>query len=200
MSGARATFKFIVIGSSGVGKTALLKRLVDDVFTGESQSTIGVEFLTATVRVDNATIKLQIWDTAGQERFRSIAKAYFRSAIGVMLVFDLADRKSFEDLNQWLADVHSLCDPNAVVTLIGNKSDLADLRTVTVTEAEGFAQLHQLTYLETSARGGNNVQEAFQKAAGAVYRKTVAGKGNDDGASAQEIDKRAGHGGGGTCC
>jgi small GTP-binding protein len=171
-----ATFKFIVIGSSGVGKTAILKRLVDDSFSPESQSTIGVEFLTATVQVNRATIKLQIWDTAGQERFRSIAKAYFRSAIGVMLVFDLSERKSFDDVNQWLQDVHALCDPNAVVTLIGNKSDLTDERAVTATEAEAFAQLHQLTYLETSARGGNNVQEAFQKTAGAIYRKTVAGK------------------------
>jgi small GTP-binding protein len=171
----KATFKFIVIGSSGVGKTAILKRLVDDTFVDESQSTIGVEFLTAAVQVDGATIKLQIWDTAGQERFRSIAKAYFRSAIGVMLVFDLSDRKSFEDLNQWLNDVHTLCEPNAEVTLIGNKSDLVEERSVTATEAESFAQLHKLTYLETSARGGNNIQLAFQKTAGTIYRKTVAG-------------------------
>jgi small GTP-binding protein len=170
-----ATFKFIVIGSSGVGKTAILKRLVDNTFVEESQSTIGVEFLMTAIQVDGVTIKLQIWDTAGQERFRSIAKAYFRSAIGVMLVFDLADRKSFEDLNQWLNDVHTLCDPNAVVTLIGNKSDLTDARSVTATEAESFAQLHKLTYLETSARGGNNIQLAFQKTAGTIYRKTVAG-------------------------
>lgn len=163
-------FKFIVIGSSGVGKTAILKRLVDDVFTGESQSTIGVEFIATTIDVDGQPVKLQIWDTAGQERFRSIAKAYFRSAVGVLLVFDLTDRKSFEDLNQWLNDVHSLCDPNAVVTLIGNKSDLHTSRAITQSEAEAFAQMHQLTYLETSALGGDNVQEAFQRTAASVYR------------------------------
>ena len=167
-------YKFIVIGSSGVGKTAILKRLVDDVFTGESQSTIGVEFLATSIDVDGNNVKLQIWDTAGQERFRSIAKAYFRSAIGVILVFDLTDRKSFEDLSQWLSDVHSLCDPNAVVTLIGNKSDLVDQRNVSNVEAESFAQLHQLTYLETSALGGENIQEAFQRTAAAVYRRALA--------------------------
>ena len=167
-------YKFIVIGSSGVGKTAILKRLVDDVFTGESQSTIGVEFLATSIDVDGNNVKLQIWDTAGQERFRSIAKAYFRSAIGVILVFDLTDRKSFEDLGQWLSDVHALCDPNAVVTLIGNKSDLTDQRNVTNVEAESFAQLHQLTYLETSALGGENIQEAFQRTAAAVYRRALA--------------------------
>jgi small GTP-binding protein len=176
MGDIKATFKFIVIGSSGVGKTAILKRLVDDVFSAESQTTIGVEFMATLIQVDGVTIKLQIWDTAGQERFRAIAKAYFRSAIGVLLVFDLADRKSFEELNHWLNDVHTLCDPNAVVTLLGNKSDLAKDRAVTVTEAESFAQLHQLVYLETSALGGNNIQEAFERTAGIVYRKTIAGR------------------------
>jgi small GTP-binding protein len=169
-----------VIGSSGVGKTAILKRLVDNTFTGESQTTIGVEYVAATVPVDGHPIKLQIWDTAGQERFRSIAKAYFRSAIGVMLVFDLTDRKSFEDLTQWLNDVHSLCDPNAIVTLIGNKLDLANQRVITVTEVQNFAQLHELTYLETSALGGNNIQEAFQKAAAAVHRKNASVVDTDD--------------------
>lgn len=167
-------YKFIVIGSSGVGKTAILKRLVDDVFTGESQSTIGVEFIATTIDVDGQSVKLQVWDTAGQERFRSIAKAYFRSAIGVILVFDLTDRKSFEDLNQWLNDVHSLCDPNAVVTLIGNKSDLIGQRAITQSEAEAFASMHTLSYLETSALGGDNVQEAFQRTAAEVYRHSMS--------------------------
>jgi small GTP-binding protein len=169
-------FKFIIIGSSGVGKTAILKRLVDDVFASDCQTTIGVEFLTANILVEQNPVKLQIWDTAGQERFRSIAKAYFRSAMGVMLVFDLTDRKSFEDLVQWLSEVHSLCDPHAVVTLIGNKPDLAHRRAVTVVEAEGFADLHQLTYIETSACGGVNVQEAFARTAATVYRKSLSGK------------------------
>lgn len=173
-----SNFKFIVIGSSGVGKTAVLKRLVDDVFTGESQSTIGVEFLATSVDVDGTSVKLQIWDTAGQERFRSIAKAYFRSAIGVILVFDLTDRKSYEDLTGWLNDIHTLCDPNAVVTLIGNKSDLKEQRAITSTEAESFAQLHQLTYLETSALGGSNINEAFQRTAATVYRKSLLNAGD----------------------
>lgn len=164
------TFKFIVIGSSGVGKTALLTRLVDHTFTGESQSTIGVEFIATEINVDGSAVKLQIWDTAGQERFRAIAKAYFRSAIGVILVFDLTDRKSFDDLNQWLSDVHAHCDPNAVVTLIGNKSDLEQSRKISESEAKAFADLHQLNYLETSALGGDNVELAFQTTASNVLR------------------------------
>jgi small GTP-binding protein len=169
----RKTFKFIVIGSSGVGKTAILKRLVEDVFTTDSQSTIGVEFLATTIDVEGTQVKLQIWDTAGQERFRAIAKAYFRSAIGVILVFDLSERKSFDDLNQWLVDIHALCDPNAIVTLIGNKLDLADQRKVTSNEAESCAQLHQLSYIETTAVAGANIQEAFPRTAAAIIRKSL---------------------------
>lgn len=167
------TFKFIVIGSSGVGKTAILTRLVDHVFTGESQSTIGVEFIATSIKVDNVTVRLQIWDTAGQERFRAIAKAYFRSAIGVILVYDITDRKSFDDLSGWLNDVHSQCDPNAVVTLVGNKSDLEEKRKVSESEARAFAEMHQLQYMETSALAGDNVELAFQTAASNVLR-TIA--------------------------
>jgi small GTP-binding protein len=186
----KGTFKFIVVGSSGVGKTTILKRLVDDVFTEESQSTIGVEFLSTLVQIDGVSIKLQIWDTAGQERFRSIAKAYFRSAIGVILVFDLTDRRTFDDLPRWLDDVHTLCDPKAVITIIGNKLDLAAERAVTVTEAENFARMHQLTYLETSAWGGNNIHEAFEKTATGVYRKTMGNQnpGKNDG---QKLEAKA---------
>lgn len=167
------SFKFIIIGSSGVGKTAILKRLVEDTFSTDSQSTIGVEFDSTMIEVDGQQIKLQIWDTAGQERFRSIAKAYFRNAVGVILVFDITERKSFDDVNMWLNDVHSLCDPTAVVLLIGNKCDLAENRVVTLSEAEQFAQHHQLQYLETSAMNGTNVKDAFVKVATQIYRKGI---------------------------
>jgi small GTP-binding protein len=162
-------FKFIVIGSSGVGKTSLLKRLIEDQFIPETPATVGVEYVTTTLEIDGQSIKLQIWDTAGQEKFRSIAKSYFRHAVGAILVFDITDRRSFDDLTIWLNDVHQLCDPNAAVTLIGNKLDLTNQRAVTTADAQVFAANHQLTYLETSARAGDNVTEAFQRAAKKVY-------------------------------
>ena len=167
------SLKFIIIGSSGVGKTALLKRLVEDSFTEESQSTIGVEFDSTVIQVDDRQVKLQIWDTAGQERFRSIAKAYFRNAVGVLLVFDITERKTFDDLTVWLNDVHALCDPNVVVQMIGNKADLADQRQVTLAEAEGFAEHQQLQYLETSAKGGDNVKEAFVRTAAQILNRGI---------------------------
>ena len=164
-------FKFIVIGSSGVGKTAICQRLVDDTFYEETPSTIGVEYRSTAVEIDGNAIKLQIWDTAGQEKFASIAKSYFRQAVGVILVFDITDRQSFNDLSKWLSDVRSLCDPNAAVTLIGNKLDLSSSRKISVSEAQQFATHNQLEYLEVSAKGGDNITEAFQRAAKAVYEK-----------------------------
>ena len=184
---ANYSYKFIIIGSSGVGKTAIMKRLVENTFSADSQSTIGVEFDSTTIEVDGQSVKLQIWDTAGQERFRSIAKAYFRNAVGVLLVFDITERKTFDDVNMWLNDVHTLCDPSASVILVGNKSDLSASRVVTMTEAENFASHHQITYVETSARVGDNVKDAFTRVATAVYRKNqkptinqsqLAGQGN----------------------
>lgn len=165
------SYKFIIIGASGVGKTAILKRLVEDTFTEESQSTIGVEFDSTILNIDNKRIKLQIWDTAGQERFRSIAKAYYRNAVGVILVFDITERKSFDELSSWLNDVHSLCDPNAVIQLIGNKSDLVSQRAVTLSEAEMFASHQKMQYLETSAKTADNIKEAFVRVATNILSK-----------------------------
>jgi small GTP-binding protein len=166
-------FKFIVIGSSGVGKTCILRRLVEDSFKPDSPSTIGVEFDSTIVDVDGNDVKLQIWDTAGQERFRSISKAYFRNAVGVILVFDIAERKSFDEVNMWLTEVHSLCDPQASILLVGNKADKDESRVVSVSEAEQNARHHQLKYLETSALSGANIREAFLQVATDLYRKQL---------------------------
>jgi small GTP-binding protein len=186
--------KFIIIGSSGVGKTAILKRLLEDKFSPDSKTTVGVDCYNTTMDIDGQNVKMQIWDTAGQERFRSLSQAYYRSAVAVILVFDLSDRKSFGDLPQWLNDIHTLCDPNAVITLIGNKRDLVQQRAVSQSEAENFAQLHQLAYLETSALGGDNVEDAFHRTTAAVLRKNLVGLRPDPGSIAPEP------GSGTVCC
>ncbi|KAK8885023.1 hypothetical protein M9Y10_044151 [Tritrichomonas musculus] len=173
MSDYSHCFKFILIGSSGVGKTSILKRLVDDQFSSDVQSTIGVEYSSTFFEINGEQIKLQIWDTAGQERFRSIAKSYFRNAVGVILAFDITERKTFDDVNGWLNDVHKLCDPDAAILLVGNKVDLEEKRVVNLAEAEQFAQHHQITYIETSACEGTNVREAFVGLAETLYRKGV---------------------------
>ena len=190
------SFKFILIGSSGVGKTAILKRLVEDSFTDESQSTIGVEFDSTIINVDDQKVKLQIWDTAGQERFRSIAKAYYRNAVGVILVFDITERKSFDDLSGWLNDIRTLCDPNAVIQLIGNKSDLGSSRVVTLSEAEQYATQQHMSYLETSAKGGDNVREAFIRVAGQILSKGLKAPVNNQPKEAQNPSTKSDSG----CC
>jgi small GTP-binding protein len=165
--------KVVVIGPEGVGKTAIIKRLIDNSFSDAVPSTVGVEFETTALSIDNRTIKLQIWDTAGQERFRSIAKAYYRNAAGVLLVFDLTERKSFDDLSSWVLDIRALCPPNAVVQLIGNKADQKFHRSVPIHEAENFASRHRLSYIETSAKIGENVKEAFVRVAASVLNSGI---------------------------
>jgi small GTP-binding protein len=189
-------FKFIVIGASGVGKTALLRRLVDDQFVADNAATIGVEYLATVLEIDGQAVKLQVWDTAGQEKFKSIAKSYFRHAVGVVLVYDITDRQSFDDLSFWLNDVHALCDPNAAITMVGNKLDLASQRAVTTADAQVFATNHQLTYIETSARGGDNVTEAFHRAAKAVFdRAEMGGFASRTAASGQSLATSTGDAG-----
>lgn len=169
--GSTNSFKIVVVGESGVGKTAIVNQLVSGVFHDECEPTIGIEFKSYTLQNDSEPIKLQIWDTAGQERFKSVSRAYFRNALGSILVFSIADRNTFECLDAWLNDLHSLCARNAHIILIGNKTDLEDDRAVPQTEAQEFAKRHDLYYLETSAKTGDNVKEAFSRLGLGILRK-----------------------------
>ena len=171
-----SSYKIVVVGASGVGKTALVQRLTDDVFTGESQTTIGVEFKTYPLSVGEDQVKLNIWDTAGQEKFRSVSKAYFRNACGAILVFAINDHVSFDDLTRWLNDLQGLALPNAQILLVGNKKDLDSQRVVAASEAEAFAIRHGMEYLETSAQDATNVTEAFVRLAGAIHEKVKKGE------------------------
>merc|ERR1712196_469399 len=156
-------FKVVLIGDSGVGKSNLLTRFTRNEFNRESKSTIGVEFATQTIQVEKKMIKAQIWDTAGQERYRAITSAYYRGAVGALLVYDITKHLTFDDVRTiWLTELQNNADPNIVVTLVGNKSDLRHLRDVTTEEAREFAQKHNLSFIETSALGGENVDKAFQ--------------------------------------
>ena len=167
------TYKFIVIGSCAVGKTAILRRLINNDFTDVSESTVGAGSESITFDIDDKKVKLQIWDTAGHEKFRTITRTFFRSAAGVILVFDVTTRSTFDDVNFWLNDVHQLCSPDAVIMLVGNKCDLVDERQITINDAEVYSKQHQLKYIETSAKSGENVKEAFLSVATQLYRNGV---------------------------
>ena len=169
-------FKFIVIGCSGAGKTSILRRLVDNKFVKGTQSTVGIEYFTHITTIEGRTIKMMIWDTAGQERFYTIAKAYFRSALGVVLVFDITDRKSFDQLPRWLRDARMEADPHCSVILVGNKSDLEATRVVSKEEAEEFAKTHELQYIETSALENKCIEETFFRTGQDLLRKVSSGE------------------------
>ncbi|KAK8882345.1 hypothetical protein M9Y10_044987 [Tritrichomonas musculus] len=171
-----ATYKIVVVGPSGVGKTALVQRLVEGSFQSETQSTVGVEFKSYIVHLDNQNIKLQIWDTAGQERFKSVSKAYFRNAIGAILVYDISNLVTFDDLSIWLTDLQQLCIPNAFILLVGNKSDLESSRQVGIQQAQDYAEQNHLEYLEASALNGNNVTETFTRLTYGIINKVKNGQ------------------------
>ncbi|EAY11553.1 Ras family protein [Trichomonas vaginalis G3] len=168
-------FKFIVIGCSGAGKTSILRRLCEDKFNRGTQSTVGIEYFTYVTNIENKMVKMMIWDTAGQERFYTIARAYFRNALGVILVYDITDRKSFDQLPRWLRDARVEADPHCTVILVGNKCDLKDQRVVSEQEAKEFAAKNELTYIETSAANNDNIQETFLEAGRDLLKKVAAG-------------------------
>jgi len=154
-------FKIVLIGDSGVGKSNLLSRFTRNEFCLESKSTIGVEFATRSVQIDGKTIKAQIWDTAGQERYRAITSAYYRGAVGALLVYDITSLDSFNATGKWLTELRDHADSNIVVLLAGNKNDLAHLRTVSAAQAQQFAHAEELSTVETSALDATNVEQAF---------------------------------------
>nr|AFY09909.1 small GTP-binding protein Rab1b [Babesia sp. BQ1/Lintan] len=159
-------FKIIIIGDSGAGKSSLLLRFADDTYSESYMSTIGVDFKIKTVKIDNATIKLQIWDTAGQERFRTITSTYYRGAHGIITVYDVTSRVSFESVKKtWLTDIEKYSNANITKILIGNKIDLEDQRAVTTDEAREFATQHNMDYIEASAKTAQNVEKAFESIA-----------------------------------
>eukprot|EP00931_Biecheleriopsis_adriatica_P003046 TRINITY_DN1042_c0_g1_i1.p1 TRINITY_DN1042_c0_g1~~TRINITY_DN1042_c0_g1_i1.p1 ORF type:complete len:234 (+),score=45.31 TRINITY_DN1042_c0_g1_i1:63-704(+) len=162
-------FKVVLIGDSGVGKSNLLSRFTRDEFNLESKSTIGVEFATKSITTNGKVIKAQIWDTAGQERYRAITSAYYRGAVGALLVYDISKRVTFENLERWLQELRDHANPNIVIMLVGNKGDLRHLRAVGQDEALAFAEKHGLACMETSALEAVNVENAFMRLLSEIY-------------------------------
>ncbi|KAG0198670.1 hypothetical protein BGX28_007903 [Mortierella sp. GBA30] len=164
-------FKIVLIGDSGVGKSNLLSRFTRGDFNLESKSTIGVDFGARTVQVeDGKMIKAQIWDTAGQERYRAITSAYYRGAVGALLLYDITQHGTYESVSRWLSEVREHADSNIIVMLVGNKSDLRHLRSIHTEEAKGFAEENGLMFIETSALDATNVDIAFTNLLTEIYK------------------------------
>ncbi|KAK4779786.1 hypothetical protein SAY87_015892 [Trapa incisa] len=162
-------FKIVLIGDSGVGKSNILSRFTRNEFCLDSKSTIGVEFATRTLQIDGKTVKAQIWDTAGQERYRAITSAYYRGAVGALLVYDITKRQTFDNVQRWLRELRDHADSNIVIMMAGNKSDLIHLRSVQEQDGHAFAEKEGLSFLETSALDATNVEKAFETILAEIY-------------------------------
>ncbi|MBN3287486.1 RAB43 protein, partial [Polyodon spathula] len=159
-------FKIVLIGDAGVGKTCVVQRFKSGIFVERQGSTIGVDFTMKTMDIQGKRVKLQIWDTAGQERFRTITQSYYRSANGAIIAYDISKKGSFASVPRWIEDVKKYAGSNIVQLLIGNKSDLTELREVQFEEAQALAsQFDLFDTVETSAKDCSNVEEAFAKVA-----------------------------------
>lgn len=154
-------FKLLLIGDSGVGKSCLLLRFADDTYTDSYISTIGVDFKIKTINLDSQVIKLQIWDTAGQERFKTITSSYYRGAHGIIIVYDVTDPESFNNVRNWMQEIDKYAMENVNKLLVGNKCDLVAKKAVSYDEGKDLADSYGIRFIETSAKSSHNVESAF---------------------------------------
>ncbi|KAL1807098.1 hypothetical protein ACET3Z_030166 [Daucus carota] len=167
--GEEYLFKVVIIGDSAVGKSNLLSRYSRNEFNLHSKATIGVEFQTQTMEFDGKEVKAQIWDTAGQERFRAVTSAYYRGTLGALIVYDITRRTTFDSVTRWLQELKTYSDTTVTKMLVGNKKDLANIRSVSVEEGAKLAEEEGLFFTETSALDSTNVNKAFEFVIGEIY-------------------------------
>merc|ERR1712001_34277 len=183
-------FKLLLIGDSGVGKSCLLLRFADDTYTESYISTIGVDFKIRTIELDGKTIKLQIWDTAGQERFRTITSSYYRGAHGIIVVYDVTDQESFNNVKQWLQEIDRYACENVNKLLVSNKCDLTNKKVVDYTSAKEYADQLGIPFLETSAKNATNVEQAFMTMAAEIKNRVGPPAAAQPSAAGVKIDSK----------
>ena len=164
-------FKIIIIGDSTTGKTNILNKYLNNKFDKDFKATIGVELGNKTLKIKNDTVNCQIWDTAGQERYRSMTKAYYKGALGALIVYDITKKFTFENIENWIVELKNSADKKVSIILIGNKNDLENERVVKKEEAENKAKEYGIAFLETSALNGDNIELAFKTLIEEVYNK-----------------------------
>ncbi|CAG5162885.1 uncharacterized protein ALTATR162_LOCUS6309 [Alternaria atra] len=161
-------FKLVFLGEQSVGKTSLITRFMYDSFDNTYQATIGIDFLSKTMYLEDRTVRLQLWDTAGQERFRSLIPSYIRDSSVAVVVYDITNKKTFENTRKWVDDVRGERGNDVIIVLVGNKTDLNDKREVTTAQGEEEAKKNNLMFIETSAKVGHNVKALFKRIAQAL--------------------------------
>ena len=169
-------YKIIIIGDSGVGKSNILGRYLHNEFHEDTKSTVGVEFGSKKMVIENTSIKLQIWDTAGEERYRSITSAYYKGSKGCFIVYDITNPQSFEDIQKWYEEIKRSGDKGVSIILVGNKCDLEHQRAVTKNEGNEMALKYGIKYLETSAKDTINIENLFFDTAKNLLAKQQSSK------------------------
>ncbi|KAJ7376985.1 Ras- protein Rab-6B [Desmophyllum pertusum] len=161
-------FKLVFLGEQSVGKTSLITRFMYDSFDNTYQATIGIDFLSKTMYLEDRTVRLQLWDTAGQERFRSLIPSYIRDSSVAVVVYDITNYNSFQQTAKWIDDVRTERGSDVIIMLVGNKTDLSDKRQVTTEDGERKAKELNVMFIETSAKAGYNVKQLFRRVAAAL--------------------------------
>ncbi|XP_046893127.1 RAB6B, member RAS oncogene family a isoform X2 [Hypomesus transpacificus] len=161
-------FKLVFLGEQSVGKTSLITRFMYDSFDNTYQATIGIDFLSKTMYLEDRTVRLQLWDTAGQERFRSLIPSYIRDSTVAVVVYDITNVNSFQQTSKWIDDVRTERGSDVIIMLVGNKTDLGDKRQITIEEGEQRAKELSVMFIETSAKTGYNVKQLFRRVAAAL--------------------------------
>merc|ERR1712187_217259 len=171
-------YKVVFLGKQSVGKTSLITRFMYDSFDNNYQATIGIDFLSKTMYLEDRTVRLQLWDAAGQERFRSLIPSYIRDSSGAIVVYDITNRHSFLNTSKWIEDVRSERGSDVIIVLVGNKTDLNDRRQVSTEEGEEKAKENNVMFFETSAKAGYNIKALFRQLAQALPGQDEAGPGD----------------------
>jgi len=161
-------FKLVFLGEQSVGKTSLITRFMYDSFDSTYQATIGIDFLSKTMYLEDRTVRLQIWDTAGQERFRSLIPSYIRDSSAAVVVYDISNTNSFAQVDRWIEDVRAERGSDVIIILVGNKTDLTDQRRVSMEQGERRAKELGVLFIESSAKTGHNVKQLFRRVAAAL--------------------------------
>jgi small GTP-binding protein len=181
--------KILMVGESGVGKTCLIKRFIKNEFSLTHLSTIAIDFKMKVLKVQNTMLKLQIWDTAGQERFNTLTAGFFKGSDGVVVTYSVTERKSYDNVNKWMNQIHSLAPKNVRIVLVGNKIDMQEQREVTVEEGKAMAQKYDAVFFETSAKSGENVEQVFNKLAEDILFKIKENPKSNDETSLTSMSK-----------
>lgn len=169
------SFKYIIVGDSSVGKSCFMLRYTDDRFNPSHDVTIGLEYGSKTIKLNKTQIKIQIWDTAGQENFRSIARSYYRGAVGLILMYDITNKDSFFNTFRWLKEIKEVGSADLTIALVGNKKDLSDKRRVSSSEGQDFANSNNMVFFESSAVTGENVENVFLDTCSKIMKKVESG-------------------------